>query len=237
MKISRAAIKYNARGLLTQTKPSPLLIGLLYLAISIVLTLLSFSVTGWLRVYAKLIEQLMAGGLAAVPGPPAVTLPGYLINLALTLMMSTLSAGFTSYCLNICQQRPAGAGDLFDGFTIFFKLLWLNILTYIFASLWMLLFIVPGIIALYRYRMALYIMLENPHMGACACIRASGKMMRGHKWGLFVFDLSFLGWLLLLLLFPFAAIWVTPYISVAGTNYYLALRDMPRPDYGASPRR
>ena len=63
--------------------------------------------------------------------------------------------------------------------------------------LWSLLFIIPGIIAGYRYRFALYNLCENPEMGVMEALNMSKAQTRGHKWELFVLDLSFLGWELL----------------------------------------
>ncbi|PKM71981.1 MAG: hypothetical protein CVU91_11405 [Firmicutes bacterium HGW-Firmicutes-16] len=178
----------------------------------------------------KMMEQMMAGNLDYVPQMPHTNAGGVIISIAIVLMMMMLSVGFTIYCMNICQFRNAGFGNLFDGFAIFFKVLWLTLLMGIFVWLWSLLLIVPGIIAAYRYRMALYIMIDNPQLGALDCIRASSSMMNGHKGELFVLDLSFLGWVLLTA-FPFVTIWVTPYTSVTYVNYYLALRDMPRTNF------
>ena len=96
----------------------------------------------------------------------------------------------------------------------------------VFIYLWTLLLIVPGIIAAYRYRQALYLLIENPELSPLDCLRFSSQMMVGHKWELFVLDLSFLGWYLLCLL-PGAIVWVEPYTRITYTNYYLALRDIP----------
>ncbi len=230
MKINRAAIKQNAKGVISSTKPSPILVGLVYLAVTYVLQFLSYTVSGQYQAYMKMMEQMMAGNLDYVPQLPHPNAGSVIIGLAIFLMMMMLSAGFTIYCMNICQFRNAGFGNLFDGFAIFFKVLWLTILMGIFVWLWSLLLIIPGIIAAYRYRMALYIMIDNPQLGALDCIRASSNMMNGHKGELFVLDLSFLGWALLTA-FPFVTIWVTPYTSVTYTNYYLALRDMPRTNF------
>jgi len=172
----------------------------------------------------------MAGNLDYVAPIPQVGMGGTLIGIAISLMLMMISAGFAIYCMNICQFRKAGFGNLFDSFAIFFKVLWLNILLFIFVFLWSLLLIIPGIIALYRYRIALYIMLDNPHMSALDCITASKQMMNGRKGELFVLDLSFLGWYLLALL-PFVTIWITPYTSVTNVNFYLALRDMPKSNF------
>ena len=231
MQISRAAIKHNAKNIISSTKPSPVLVGLVFLGIVAILQLLSTTVSGEFSMYMKTMEQMMAGNMDYLPTLPNVGLSGTLIGIAIGLMLIMMDTGFTIYCLHICQLRKAGFGSLFDGFAIFFKVVWLNLLMFIFVYLWSLLLIIPGIVALYRYRMALYIMLENPEMSALACISASKEMMMGHKGELFVLDLSFLGWALLSL-FPFVTIWVTPYSSVTYTNYYLALRDMPKQDSG-----
>lgn len=226
MRINRKAIKQNAKGIISSTKPSPILVGLAYLAVSYILQFLSYTVSGQYQAYMKMMEQVMAGNLDYVPQLPQANAGSVIIGIAIALMLLMLSIGFTIYCMNICQFRKAGFGNLLDGFAIFFKALWLTILVGIFIWLWSLLLIIPGIIAAYRYRMALYIMIDNPQLSVLDCIRASGKMMEGHKGELFVMDLSFLGWALLTL-FPFVTIWVTPYISVTNVNYYLALRDMP----------
>lgn len=228
MRINRAAIKQNAKSVIMQTKPSPILVVLAYLALVAILQLLSASVTGQLAVYIETMEQFMAGNMDYIPLTPNTEPMGLLLNLAIGLMLMMLSAGLTIYCLNVCQFRSSGFGNLFDGFAIFFKVLWLEILMSVFIFLWTLLLIVPGIIAIYRYRMALYILIDNPQLGALDCIRASSEIMRGHKGELFVLDLSFLGWVLLTA-FPFVTVWVTPYMEMTYANYYLALRDMPKP--------
>ena len=227
MKINRAAIKQNAKGIISTTKPSPILVGLVYLGIVAILQFLSYCVSGEFAAYMATVEQMMAGNLDYVAPLPNAGVGGTLIGIAIFIMVIMMNTGFSIYCMNICQFRKAGFGELFDSFAIFFKVLWLYLLMLIFVWLWSLLLIIPGIIALYRYRMALYIMLDNPHMSALDCITASKQMMDGRKGELFVLDLSFLGWYLLAL-FPFVSIWVTPYTSVTKVNFYLALRDMPK---------
>ena len=240
MGISRPAIKQNAKLLISTTKPSPILVGLVCLAITLLLRFLSYAVSGELKSYLDTMSQYYAGKITMdqllsgnyVTVAPQVTLWGNLLGFAITLMIIMLSVGFTIYCLHICQFHKAGFGNLFDGFAIFFKAIWLEFLIMFFIFLWSLLLIVPGIIAAYRYRMALYIMIENPHMSALDCITASKQMMNGHKGELFILDLSFLGWAILSVV-PFVILWVFPYYNTAVTNYYIALRDMPKPVFEA----
>ncbi len=123
------------------------------------------------------------------------------------------------------RHLPAGIATLFDSFGIFFRVLWLQILMGIFVFLWSMLFVIPGIVAAYRYRLALYILLDNPEMGALDCISMSKAMMRGRKGELFVLDLSFLGWAFLCVI-PFVSLWVSPYMNVTMANYYNALLEL-----------
>lgn len=226
MIINRSAIKQNAKNIISSAKPSPVLVGLVYLGIVAVLQLLSSTVSGEFHMYMEYLEQTMAGNAAYLPVLPQINTVSYILIVAITLMNIMMSAGYTIYCMHICQFKEAGFANLFDGFAIFLKVILLEIIMGIFVWLWSLLLIVPGIIAAYRYRMALYILIDNPNMSPIECIRASKQMMNGRKGELFVLDLSFLGWFILTLV-PFVTVWVTPYTSVTYTNYYLALRDMP----------
>ena len=110
-----------------------------------------------------------------------------------------------------------------DGFQHFLKIIGLNIVSGIFVFLWSLLFVIPGIVASYRYRQALYLLLDHPEMGIMECIRESKRLMRGHKAELFVLDLSFIGWALLAII-PFVSVYTLPYAESAYALYYDHLR-------------
>ncbi len=88
--------------------------------------------------------------------------------------------------------------------------------------LWSLLFVIPGIIAAYRYSMALYVLIDNPELGALECLRRSKEMMRGNKFKLFVLELSFIGWILLATI-PLVNIYVMPYMETTVCNFYNAV--------------
>ena len=124
------------------------------------------------------------------------------------------------------------------GFSFILRLILYWILTSIFVFLWSLLFVIPGIIASYRYRMALYLIIEHPEMSVLECIRESSRMMKGHKAELFVMDLSFIGWYLLMGL-PYvgyaAQIWVMPYYQITNALYYRYLYGITHREYYGSP--
>lgn len=95
----------------------------------------------------------------------------------------------------------------------------------VFNFLWFLLFIIPGIVKAYSYSMVPYILADNPNIGARKAIRLSNQMTYGHKFDMFVLDLSFLGWYLLgLLALVIGMLFVKPYEDATKAELYLTLR-------------
>ena len=233
MEINREAIKGNAKLVIAKTKPSPILVSFVYVMICFVLEFLVEKISGEYDMVQKTVEQYAAGNMDFVPDVPEISGWGHVLIIALSVMAIMMFVGFTIYRLQICQFRKAGIGNLFDGFGMFSKSLWLIILECLLMALLTCLLFVPGIVAFYRYRQALNLMIENPEMSAFDCLRLSSQMMSGHKGEMFLLDLSLLGWFVLTII-PGVIIWVAPYAGVTYTNYYLALRDMPHSTFDAT---
>ncbi len=98
----------------------------------------------------------------------------------------------------------------------------------LFTSLWTLLFIVPGIIKGYEYRMIPYILAENPGIDYRDAFAASRQMMDGNKWNAFVLDLSFLGWNFLSVFTCgiLSIFYVGPYVFMTNAELYVALKEI-----------
>ncbi|MGN7763818.1 DUF975 family protein [Paenibacillus sp. 22594] len=79
---------------------------------------------------------------------------------------------------------------------IVLTMLWSGFLNF----LWFLLLIIPGIIKSYAYSQVPYILAGNPNIGYKRAVELSRQMTHGHKFNMFVLDLSFIGWILLGLL-------------------------------------
>lgn len=151
-----------------------------------------------------------------------------LFSIVMELLLQITAVGYMSYILNVSRGRPSGMRDLADGFSMTFKVFAAAFLQGLFITLWSMLLIVPGIIAAYRYRQTFYIMLDDPNKSALQCIRESKEMMKGHKMELFVLDLSFIGWMLLIALSAgILGIWIYPYIETTYAMYY---NDLAFPD-------
>ena len=85
---------------------------------------------------------------------------------AISLFTQVIAAGYSHFTLKAYRQQEAGIGTIFDEFSRFLKIIWLSILIGIFTFLWSLLFVIPGIVAAYRYSWAYFILFDNPELSA-----------------------------------------------------------------------
>lgn len=122
---------------------------------------------------------------------------GIFVSILAMLMTTVLAAGFTMYCMAIRRGERAEYLTLFDGFSFVGKLILLEILNSLFIVLWSMLFIIPGVIAAYRYHFAAFNLYENPGIGAMEALEMSKRQTLGYKSQLFMLDLSYFGWNLL----------------------------------------
>ena len=122
---------------------------------------------------------------------------GIFISILAFLLNAVLSAGFVLYCMAIRRGERAEYLTLFDGFSFVGKLILLDLITALFIFLWSLLFLIPGIIAAYRYSFARFNLYENPGIGVMEALDMSKRQTLGYKSQLFMLDLSYIGWILL----------------------------------------
>ena len=119
------------------------------------------------------------------------------VTILTSLLSVVLGAGFTLYCMAVRRGERAEYLTLFDGFSFVGKLILLAIITTVFIWLWSMLFIIPGIVAAYRYRFAPYNLYENPGISVMEALDMSKRQTMGYKGQIFALDLSYLGWSLL----------------------------------------
>lgn len=98
----------------------------------------------------------------------------------------------------------------------------------LYVFLWSLLFIIPGIIKAYEYRMVPYILGDNPNIDREEAFALSNMLMQGNKGKAFVLDLSFLGWYILngLTLGILGIFYVNPYVKQTNAALYLKLKGL-----------
>ena len=91
--------------------------------------------------------------------------------------------------------------------------------------LWSLLLIVPGIIKSYEYSMVPYILAENPSISGKRAFQISKAMTKGHKWDLFVLELSFILWIIgTVCTCGLLGIYLAPYMQATMTEAYYKLK-------------
>lgn len=130
-------------------------------------------------------------------------------------------AGLCRFNKNLYYGTAPKFNDLFTHYDKLGNTIVANLLIGIFTVLWALLFIIPGVIASYSYRMTFYILDENPEMSARDAITASKKLMKGHKWELFCLDLSFIGWAIVTAFtLGVGVIFLNPYTLAAEYAFY-----------------
>jgi len=142
------------------------------------------------------------------------------------LLASPLEVGGRRYFIQSAQyfDNSKCFRFAFDGHN-YLGIVGTMLLKKIFLFLWTLLFIIPGIVKGYAYRMVPYILADNPNIGARRAIELSNNMTQGHKFDMFVLDLSFIGWYLLgVLAIGIGVLFVAPYDHATNAELYLALR-------------
>ncbi|MDO4912906.1 MAG: DUF975 family protein [Lactobacillus sp.] len=119
-----------------------------------------------------------------------------------------------------------GALSSLDG-DYFIPLLLTTLIKHIYITLWYILLVIPGIIKSYAYSMTEFIVIDERskgnQIGYNEAISRSRILMRGHKWQLFLFDLSFIGWFILAGIFGILDLGVRPYFLASRLQFYKSL--------------
>lgn len=227
--MDRLQLKMDAKAAMSQANPHPVLVTLIYTVIVAVIGSIGGMISGIGTIFAALLGDSDLSVLFSA----GTLLTGMVVGLVIALVSSTLLTGYYAYCLKVINRQPAGINDLFAYIRYCLKLWGLSIVMAIFIWLWSLLFVIPGIIAQYRYSQALFIMAENPEKGILECISESKAMMVGHKMDKFVLDISFILWYLLAgVTCGIASLYVTPYVQITSAAFYNSIKPVMNNGYG-----
>lgn len=143
------------------------------------------------------------------------------------LVTNPFAVGVYKYSLNAVRET-GNLTELGSGFKVGYKR---NVKTMflmnLYTALWSVLFIIPGIVKSYEYRMIPYLLAEKPEMDKTEAFKTSKSMMDGNKWNAFVLDLSFILWDILgiITLGLVEVFWVGPYKLLTGAALYDALKE------------
>ncbi len=180
MQLDTGAIKAESRSLLRTGEVNPFRMTLFYLLITLVLDMINSGAS-------YMIDS--AGGFTV--------LSFSFVSILVGLVALVLNAGYYCYCFGILRREEMPYESLFDAFPFAGKVILLSIVEGVFIFLWSMLFVIPGIIAAYRYSFAMLNLCENPELGVMETLNLSKQQTNGYKMQLFLLQLSFIGWYLL----------------------------------------
>lgn len=175
-----------------------------------------------MAVVATLVYGVISGVLSFIP---------FVSWIATLLVSLPLAYGFTIMLLNVVRGSDVQLDTMGEGFKDYGRILGTMLLSSVYQFLWALLLIVPGIIKGYSYALTPYLLKDHPELKFNAAIEESMRLMSGNKMRLFLLDISFIGWFLLgIITFGIAFLWITPYWNTARAAFYedlmKALRDI-----------
>lgn len=168
------------------------------------------------------VYMIISGGLQAIPdaGP-----------IASLIISGPFALGAAIFSLSISRNQDAQLEQIFYGFKNFGTALGAYLLMILFILLWMLLLIIPGIIAALSYSMTFYILADDNSIGAMDAIKKSKKMMDGYKWKYFCLGLRLFGWALVCVLtLGIGFLWLIPYAQVSVAKFYDDVKANPLTD-------
>lgn len=154
------------------------------------------------------------------------------LNLLQLILGGVVQLGYSKFLLSQHDGREYEVKDLFSQFERFSVGFLQAFLRGLYALLWGLLFLIPGIIKTFSYAMTPFILADHPELTASQAIRRSMELMDGHKGELFTLGLTFIGWELLnVLTLGIGSFWLNPYKNAAYAVFYRDLVTAKRDTY------
>lgn len=224
MRIDRRDLKWRARDAMRAACPNALFMTFLYLLLTSGLpSVVSWFVADPLGDVMHLYQQGITLDRALPLMLRMVGRMGLFLNILMAICGVVIDFGYRIWCLNTARGEQGAIGDLFDGFSMVGRILWLRVLILVYGFLWSLAIFMPALLGVLigglvpligplisvavfvlavvaclsrvlRYSMADYCLADEPEMGASWALRRSRRMMEGRVKDYVVLLLSFLGW-------------------------------------------
>ena len=173
----------------------------------------------FLEVFACILLASMLPQIALQFAPQNI-----LLNIVVICVSAYIQLGLAVYCIGLYKGDEVNYVTIFSRFKGLKPIVFILILSVV-VFLGFILLIIPGIILSLMYSQVFYILADDPDIGAIEAFNKSEKMMRGHKWQLFMLNLE-------AALYIFAGIftlfiwwaWLIPRYSVAMAGFYEELK-------------
>ena len=188
---------------------------------AIVIVLVSLLISGAVGIISARLDVVFAGNAVLF----ALNQVIYIAALGMTFVMTVNAYG--EY-IKIWMLKPANVQELFLGFQVnFLRKLGGSLWLLLWATLWSLLFVIPGIIKFCSYFLTMNILADCPNVTARQALKLSMRITDGHKGDIFIWLLSWIGWMLLSFLTCgiLYIVYVGPYYFTAYAGLYIEMRD------------
>ncbi len=201
--MDRKTLKTNAKTSLKNCNKNPYIIALVYLIVLSVLSSIS--------AFTGKSENLSAGNS--------------LITFIVELVSFTLTVGFTWWTLSIVRGND-DVGEFKLAFIKIIPVFLVSLINSIIIIIATIIFIIPGIIAELGLSMTTRCLRDNPDSGFFAAIKKSWRIMKGHKWELFVLQLSFIPWAILTVITAgIVGVYTFPYMGTTFSEFYESIKE------------
>lgn len=132
--------------------------------------------------------------------------------------------GKDGYFIELQRGNDPEFSSMFKGFENYGATMVTGLLQMLFAALWSLLLVFPGIIYSCATSMTFFLMHDNPELSATDALDRSKELMKGYKGQYFRLCLSFIGWAFLTIFtFGFGAVFLTAYMDATFAEFYAEL--------------
>lgn len=225
MKRTYFEIKKDAKSIVKAGLFNIMLTTLAYILIQQFMNTLVSGLSGYTAFMEQNYNLIVSGKALPSFRWPRVETMSIVLSAAVFFMTFVLEAGYVRYVLLLSRGERVSIRTIFESFAHFGKIVAIQFLTSLLIGIGFVFFIIPGVMLAYRYRLALFILYDNPGLGPVQCMRHSAQLMSGNKMRRFMLDLSFIGWIIISsiissLIMPLLELWLSPYMGVAGAVFY-----------------
>ena len=172
---NRIDIKEESKGIIRSARVSPLLVTAIVMAVTFLLNRVIDLVEGGSMLYSyqlnweyfrAVMERDPYAVQTLLDSIPEITGHSFFFSTLVSLFTIVLNGGYYVYCMGIRRGVEMPVSTLLDGLGVAGKLIWCWIQISVRVALWSMLFVIPGLIAAYRYRFAYYNVLSDDALSA-----------------------------------------------------------------------
>ena len=180
----------------------------------------------YVTIWKALIVVIIISGIFT-----GISYENQVLSFIISLLVAPLEVGFSYYMLKFVRNQNPEIKDLWSQYKRFIPIV-VTLFILAFAILaGIIALIIPGIIIAIGLSMTQLILAdpEYNNLEYVSVLKESWRLLKGYKSDYTMFQFSFFGWMLLVVLsFGIASIYVVPYITTANTLYYERLKNLKR---------